>query len=202
MGVGLAMLTAMGATVLRPVERDRQVDKNERDSFETSIRWTVMTILSIFPYINYMGWVFAAVDASYSLLGTGPDDKGEDGYSDEVLYYGSLALLYLIPYLIEGFRFDSFTVTTICMGAAHVQLERVRYYGGGEQTLLLSDTHASKGVSRFQRAIQALVQKETSASGDNDDEDEVTSLEEDYLQRNLEELDEFDKRLEERWRNE
>ncbi len=143
----------------------------KEDGFETAVRWSVMSILSCVPYVNYMAWVFAALDSS-SLSMT---NEHNDGNMSK--HYWTLAAIYSLPYLIDGFHMDTFTLLSLFIGVMHVQIERGLYYG---------DLN-----SWFGSAIQSLM--DTLNRGSSNDESGYESLEID--QGILRDLEEFDKRL-------
>jgi len=39
--------------------------------------------------------------------------------------YWVLSFLYFLPYVMDGFRLDGFTILTLCMGVLHMQIERI-----------------------------------------------------------------------------
>jgi len=133
-GVGSAMLLAVAASMSSPrgaADRGAAVPVDAVDAFEDSVRWSVMTILSLFPYFNFVSWAFAAID-SVAAVGLGARADAEEG--EEATYFWLLSGLYFIPYLVEGFQLDSFTLLTIAMGAVHVYVgpsapARLRFLG-------------------------------------------------------------------------
>ncbi len=142
-GVGSAMLLAVAASMSSPrgaADRGAAVPVDAVDAFEDSVRWSVMTILSLFPYFNFVSWAFAAID-SVAAVGLGARADAEEG--EEATYFWLLSGLYFIPYLVEGFQLDSFTLLTIAMGAVHVYVgpsapARLRFLGALVCTLVCS----------------------------------------------------------------
>ena len=133
-GVIVALGAAMGISLagLRDGRAMSPDASEERDSFESSVRWSVMTILSFVPYVNFMAWAFAAVDAAFSGLTassaqSSTDESSEDDAGQSL--YWSLAVLYFVPYVVNGFHLDTFTLLTIALGVGHVQIERAAYHG-------------------------------------------------------------------------
>ncbi|KAL4433056.1 hypothetical protein ABPG77_006483 [Micractinium sp. CCAP 211/92] len=113
-GCGIAYLLALGFSAL-PILTGDSLERNEQrflqptdeDSAE-NIRWSVMGVLSVLPFINPMAWVFAALD----------DDDAS------TLYY-SLAFIYALPYFASGFELDGFAIFSVLLCILHVQLERI-----------------------------------------------------------------------------
>ena len=122
-GVGSTMLLAVAASLSIPrgaADRAPAPPPDGVDDFEDSVRWSVITVLSLFPYFNFASWAFAAIDAGAGAgLGTGADDE-DDEEGGEAGYFWLLSGLYFVPYLVDGFQLDTFTLATILLGAAHV----------------------------------------------------------------------------------
>jgi hypothetical protein len=119
-GVGSTILLAVAvslSTQRGAADRGAAVPRDAVDQFEfeDSVRWSVMTVLSLFPYLNFATWAFAAIDAG-AAVGADADEE-EEG---EASYFWLLSGLYFVPYLVDGFQLDLFTLLTIAVGAAHV----------------------------------------------------------------------------------
>ncbi|BDA48034.1 hypothetical protein COCOBI_11-2910 [Coccomyxa sp. Obi] len=95
----LPLLTGAAKTSTGPT-----VDTDEEDG----IKWGVMTIISCFPLLNWLAWVFAAFD----------DEERAP------IYYTN-AFVYLLPWLSRGFELDRFSIACLLVGIAHVQVERI-----------------------------------------------------------------------------
>ncbi|PSC70899.1 Ras-related Rab7 [Micractinium conductrix] len=113
-GCGIAFLLALGFSAL-PILTGDAAERNERRFLQPSdedstenIRWSVMGVLSLLPFVNPMAWVFAALD-------------DED---TSTLYY-SFAFIYALPYLANGFQLDGFVLVSLVLCAVHVQVERL-----------------------------------------------------------------------------
>ena len=124
-GVGFTMLLAVAASMSTPrgaADRGAAPPRDPVcDEFEDSVRWSVMTILSLFPYFNFVSWAFAAIDVVAAVgLGAEADSEADSEAREEATYFWLLSALYFTPYLIDGFQLDSFTLLTIAIGAAHV----------------------------------------------------------------------------------
>lgn len=144
----------------------------KEDGFETAVRWSVMSILSCVPYVNYMAWVFAALDSSSSsMMNESKDDKRSS------VHYWTLAAIYALPYLIDGFHMDSFTLLSLSIGVMHVQLERGLYYGDLDPW--------------FGSAIQSLMDTLNINGSRSESDYELLDIDEGILK----DLEDFDKRL-------
>ena len=154
--------------------REYRVGIVEReDGFETAVRWSVMSILSCVPYVNYMAWVFAALDSS-SLSMLEGSNNGNRGS-----HYWTLAAVYALPYLVDWFHIDTFTLISLSIGVMHVQIERGLYYG---------DLN-----SWFGSTVQSLVDKLSRGSSSSTSSGTFESL--DIDEGILRDLEDFDKRL-------
>lgn len=112
------------STIYIANRRENRFDIGDREEgFETAVKWSVMSILSCVPYVNYMAWVFAALDSSSLSMIHGDEDGRKDGH------YWTLAAVYALPYVVDGFHMDAFTLLTLSLGVLHVQIERGLYYG-------------------------------------------------------------------------
>lgn len=160
------------------------------DGFETAVRWSVMSILSCAPYVNYMAWVFAALDSSSSASFRSTQDTWATKERDQSRTYWSLAALYALPYIVDGCRLDLFTLLSLSLGVVHVQVERGMYYGDLESWLDSTRTLLTETLQRLGR--------QSMRSGPSYDIDlkhnDLEELEEEYdvIRRDLQE---FDRRL-------
>ena len=207
-GVGTALMVTIGASLASPRTKSAPTSAIavNSDEFEDSVRWSVMTVLSFLPYFNFASWAFAAVDSTYSVQASCAEDKSDDsgnsdkwGIQDDASYYWSLAFLYAIPYIVEGFRVDAFVWATVAMGAAHVQVERARYYQAGGDALLPKLGFPRR--LRLPRVTFFRISDGVGAKrgmGDDDVDQEADRL---LAKLDRDELSEFDRRLRERNRN-
>ena len=205
-GVGTALLVAIGASLASPRKRSAPMAATVVNTyeFEDSVRWSVMTVLSFLPYFNFASWAFAAVDSTYSVQASCAEDNSDDssdnwGTQDDASYYWSLAFLYAIPYVVEGFRVDAFVWATVVMGATHVQVERARYYQEGGDALL-PDLGFLCGL-RLPRVTFSRISEGVGAkrgTGDDDVDQEADRL---LAELDRDELSDFDRRLRDRSRN-
>lgn len=113
-GFGIAFLLGLGFSAL-PILTGESLERNEKrfltpsdDDSAENIRWSVMGVLSVLPFVNPMAWVFAALD----------DDDSS------TLYY-SLAFIYSLPYIANGFELDGFAIVSVLACILHVQVERL-----------------------------------------------------------------------------
>jgi len=173
------------------------------------VRWSVMAVLSFLPYFNFASWAFAAVDSMYGDPTPDDDDRGDDA-----LYYWSLAFLYAVPYVVDGFRLDAFTWLSVAVGAAHVQVERARYYRADGEALLPDVNLAFLRRLRLPRVTFPRIDEAVGVdsgggrrgagsaapgddAGEDGVEDEVDRL---LAERARDELSDFDRRLRDRSR--
>lgn len=179
-GVVGGILLAAASTWKRPSSRNVKYrpsyPADDEDGFETAVRWSVMSVLSCVPYVNYMAWVFAALDSS-SLFMLGDGEEPEN--KQVATHYWILAAVYALPYLIDGFHLDTFTLATLSIGVLHVQIERGLYYG-------------DVPLHWFASTMQALVDTMDSISSRSSSYESAEI--DDDIQRDLED---FDKRLNE-----
>ena len=163
----------------------RSIQNGEDEGFETAVRWSVMSVLSCLPFVNFMAWVFAALDRDDGL----EENEEIDAFD---YYYWVWAGLYLLPYVYsndagEGlfFPMDGFRWLCVGLGVLHVQLERMRYYNNGVGIvggrMVVPNFGIFRGVFLDEKKIQ---------SG-NDGEEE----EEDLAREIQRDLDDFDTRL-------
>lgn len=108
--VSLAIAVNIGISTLPLLtgaakSRTRTVDDTDE---EDGVKWGVMTIISCFPLLNWLAWVFAAFD----------DEERAP------IYYTN-AFVYLLPWLSRGFELDRFSIACLLVGIAHVQVERI-----------------------------------------------------------------------------
>ena len=215
-GVGAALLTAVGASLASPRKTSAASPGGadaDSDEFEDSVRWSVMAVLSFLPYFNFASWAFAAVDSMYGDPAP-DDDESNDDRGDDASYYWSLAFLYAVPYVVDGFRLDAFTWLSVAVGAAHVQVERARYYRADGEALLPDVNLAFLRRLRLPRVtfprIDEAVRVDSGggrrgagsaapgdAAGEDEVEDEVDRL---LAERARDELSDFDRRLRDRSR--
>ena len=114
--VGTALLATLGISLLTSRDDTRLATASSppEDTFETSVRWSVMTVLSFFPYFNFASWAFAAIDAGGLMAVNSDRDTNDQSY------FWLLSILYFVPYIVDGFQLDTFTLFTIALGALHV----------------------------------------------------------------------------------
>jgi len=173
-GMVVSCAASASVTVMDTPARNIYIERmnDEDEGFETAVRWSVMTVLSCLPFVNFMAWVFAALDND--------DDGGEEGLS-ACNYNWVWAGLYLLPYVYSSnssetglfFPMDGFRWLCVGLGVLHVQLERMRYYNGGEF------------VSKFKIFDGVFLDEKI------DEQDDLAR----EIQRDLEELEDFDTRL-------
>lgn len=170
----------IGASVIPLLGESGSVEKEEEDEVG-NIRWSVMGILSCFPYLNYMGWVFAALDDE-----------------EDAQMYWVFACLYAAPYVVDGLRLDGFTLLCLGLCVIHTQIERVGKTEGGLVRRQLQDAgmrllprqqKRTAWLSSLSSTLTLLADESTDESNDEsngDDDDDV---------RIQAELDAFDKKL-------
>lgn len=133
-GMVVSCAASASVTIMDTPDQSIYIERmnDEDEGFETAVRWSVMTVLSCLPFVNFMAWVFAALDND-------DDGGGEEGLS-ACSYNWVWAVLYLLPYVYSSnsseaglfFPMDGFRWLCVGLGVLHVQLERMRYYNGGE----------------------------------------------------------------------
>lgn len=107
LGISVSALPLITGHAKERNER-RYMGGYEGEMMEDNVRWSVMSVTSCLPYLNYLGWVFGAL------------------YEEEgPTLYWVLSFLYFLPYVMDGFRLDGFTILTLCMGVVHMQIERI-----------------------------------------------------------------------------
>ena len=164
------------------VESTRQVPADSEEDEVGNVRWSVMAVLSCFPYLNYMGWVFAALD----------DEENAQ-------MYWVFACLYAAPYVVDGLRLDGFTVLCLILCVIHTQIERVGKTEGVLVRRQLQDAGIKLLPQQQDAGIKLLPQQQEekkngawlsslleSTTDESDDDDSV---------RIQTELDAFDRKL-------
>eukprot|EP01026_Neomeris_dumetosa_P024012 TRINITY_DN2012_c0_g1_i4.p1 TRINITY_DN2012_c0_g1~~TRINITY_DN2012_c0_g1_i4.p1 ORF type:complete len:248 (-),score=17.55 TRINITY_DN2012_c0_g1_i4:238-981(-) len=98
----LTGLTISGLRILLSGDRIGTMEEGD------NIRWGVMGVVSCIPYMNWLSWIFGALD----------DENNKN------LYFG-FAFLYIFPYILEGLQLDQLIIFIIILNALHVQVERL-----------------------------------------------------------------------------
>eukprot|EP01024_Parvocaulis_polyphysoides_P037921 TRINITY_DN33899_c1_g1_i1.p1 TRINITY_DN33899_c1_g1~~TRINITY_DN33899_c1_g1_i1.p1 ORF type:complete len:310 (+),score=32.89 TRINITY_DN33899_c1_g1_i1:217-1146(+) len=87
------------------VENGQKIGKLEEGD---NVKWSVMGVISCIPYLNYLAWIFGALE----------DEQNKN------IYY-AYAALYFLPWIKQGFEFDFWQVWILALGIVHVQVERL-----------------------------------------------------------------------------
>ncbi|KAI8100735.1 hypothetical protein M9434_005126 [Picochlorum sp. BPE23] len=162
------------------VESTGQVPADGEEDEVGNVRWSVMAVLSCFPYLNYMGWVFAALD----------DEENAQ-------MYWVFACLYAAPYVVDGLRLDGFTVVCLILCVIHTQIERIGKTEAGFVRRQLQDAgikllpqqqQEEKKKKKKGAWLSSLLESRTTDESDDDD---------DAVLRIQTELDAFDRKLNE-----
>eukprot|EP01025_Chloroclados_australasicus_P018176 TRINITY_DN19415_c0_g3_i3.p1 TRINITY_DN19415_c0_g3~~TRINITY_DN19415_c0_g3_i3.p1 ORF type:complete len:189 (-),score=15.52 TRINITY_DN19415_c0_g3_i3:168-734(-) len=102
-----------------------------------NIRWSVMAVISCIPLLNWLAWVFAAI---------------EDETNKNVYY--AFAAVYLTPWIMQGFDVDAWSVFILILGVMHVQVERL-VQTEPQQTLQLVENSLGN-VDALKKGVQKL----------------------------------------------
>jgi len=79
---------------------------SEDDGGSEELKWTIVSLISFIPYLNWSAWIGAGMD------------------SDTSRRCMAYAALYVLPYLHAGLSFDNLVVFSWVACAAHLQIER------------------------------------------------------------------------------
>lgn len=158
------------------VESSGQVPADGEEDEVGNVRWSVMAVLSCFPYLNYMGWVFAALDDE-----------------EHAQMYWVFACLYAAPYVVDGLRLDGFTVLCLVLCVIHTQIERIGKTEAGLVRRQLQDAgikllpQQQEEKKEMGAWLSSLFLESTTDESDNDDDDDAVRIQT--------ELDAFDRKL-------
>ncbi|CAG9467444.1 unnamed protein product [Pedinophyceae sp. YPF-701] len=100
---------ARGPETCEPADwsEDDEVCLSGEDGDGEGVLWSVASVLACVPEVNFMSWIFLALQTEHRLL------------------YGTFAALYALPLVHSGPMLDGLDIVTLVVGALHMQLERV-----------------------------------------------------------------------------